>query len=157
PFSVSGILADYPDNSSITYDLVIRFEHADNYSTKKTAWDHHNHDVYVQLPQGSSAAAFEKKLPPFIKQYFADAIDKLKRDGAVAAPDGSFIQLHLQPLTDIHTNTIIHSEGNPVSRSYLILLLVIGVLIVTIACINFINLSIGRSFTRSREIGLRKT
>lgn len=157
PFTVAGITADVPDNSSITYDMVIRFENDEDYNRNITSWNNFNHDVYIQLQDGISHTTFEKKLPPFINQHFAKNIQRLKRDGAVAVKDGSLMQLQLQPLAKIHTDTGIRAEGNPIGISYLYLLLIIGLLIITIACINFINLSIGRSFTRSHEIGLRKT
>ena len=70
---------------------------------------------------------------------------------------GSYIQLKTLPLLDMHTSSTIIGEGGPINKSYLYLLFVIGSLILVIACINFINLSIGRSFTRTHEIGLRKT
>ena len=157
PFFVSGILAEMPDNSSITYELIVRFENNENYSKSLARWDNSNHDVYVQVAEGTKSEQFERKLLPFINQNFKEDIEKLKRDGAVPAEDGSYIQLKLQPLLKIHTDNSMNVEGAAISKGYLYMLLVIGLLIVTIACINFINLSIGRSFTRSREIGLRKT
>ncbi len=156
-FTVTGIVEDYPQNSSITYDAVIRFENNENYQSTGTTWDHRNHDVYVQLKDGTNAATFEKRTAPLISQNFTEEIDELKKGGAHPGKDGSFVQLKLQPLTDVHTNTDIVVEGNSISKKYLYLLLTIGILIILIACINFINLSIGRSFTRSHEIGLRKT
>ncbi len=117
-----------------------------------TRWDSFNHDVYVQLQDGVTPPALQNKLLPFINQHFAEDIQHLKRDGAVAAKDGSVMQLHFQPLAAIHTDTEVQAEGSTISRSYLYMLLIIGCLIIIIACINFINLSIGRSFIRSHEI-----
>ncbi|MCW3107407.1 MAG: MacB-like core protein, partial [Segetibacter sp.] len=157
PFVVSAILAEFPDNSSIHYDLIIRFENNDYYNTSLTRWDNTYHDIYVQVAEGTKSEQFEKKLLPFVSQNLKEDIEKLKRDGAVPAKDGSYIELKLQPFLKIHTDNSIDAEGSSISKGDLYMLLVIGLLIVTIACINFINLSIGRSFTRGREIGLRKT
>ncbi|MGB8192537.1 MAG: ABC transporter permease [Chitinophagaceae bacterium] len=156
PFLVSGIVEDYPDNSSIIYDLVIRFENTPEYKASADRWDSFNHEVYIQLKDGVTDALFQKKTQPLIAQSLAEDIEDLKRDGATPFKDGSYIQLKTLPLTDIHTSSTINGEGRPINKSYLYLLLAIGCLILVIACINFINLSIGRSFTRTNEIGLRK-
>jgi putative ABC transport system permease protein len=157
PFTVTGVTEDLPDNSSIAYDAVIRFEQDGEYASNTSRWDNWNHDVYLQLQDGVKASDLEKKTASLISANFQEDIDHLKRDGALPFPDGSYMQLHLQPLSDIHTDTKISAEGGAISRSYLYLLLTVGCLILLIACINFINLSIGRAFTRTHEIGLRKT
>ncbi|WP_121355028.1 ABC transporter permease [Flavisolibacter nicotianae] len=157
PFTVTGVTADIPENSSITFDMVGRFETDENYNARINDWESWNHNAYVQLKQGASPDALVKKTAAFFDQYFKEDYNGLKRDGAKPAADGSYIQLGLLPLKDMHTETAMLVEGGNVSRSYLYLLLAIGVLILLIACINFINLTIGRSFTRSHEIGLRKT
>lgn len=157
PFQVSGIVENYPDNTSIFYDLVVRFENIPDYKSSADRWDNFNHETYVQLKDGVSSDAFERKTKPLVSQSLAEDIEGLKRDGAAPFKDGSYIQLKTLPLLSMHTTPAISGEGGSINRSYLYLLLVIGCLILVIACINFINLSIGRSFTRTHEIGLRKT
>jgi putative ABC transport system permease protein len=156
PFTVSAVADDFPDNSSFKYDVLTRFENLSFYKQVNTVWDSRFHDVYVQLNNNVSKKSFEAKLPPFIHQHFAEEVSHLQRDGAHPDKGGEYIRLALQPLTDIHTNTEI-GGGDSINKSFLYLLGSIAFLIITIACINFINLSIGKSFTRSKEIGLRKT
>lgn len=157
PFIVSGITADVPSNSSIVYDMVIRFENNESYEQIKTSWDSWNHSAYLQLKDGVAPVQFAEKVTPFFPRYFTQDIASLKRDGAKPAADGSYMQLGLLPLSDIHTSSEMRVEGSGIAKGYLYLLTGIGILILLIACINFINLTIGRSFTRSHEIGLRKT
>ena len=65
--------------------------------------------------------------------------------------------IHLQPLTSIHLNNILPAGNQPVSNpKYSYILASIGILILLVACINFITLSIGRSTTRALEVGVRK-
>ncbi|MBS1975191.1 MAG: ABC transporter permease, partial [Bacteroidetes bacterium] len=156
PFTVSAVTDDFPDNSTFKFDVVTRFENFDFYKQAATAWDSRFHDVYIQLNDKVSGKSFEAKLLSFVNQYFAEDINKLKRDGAHPDKDGQYIRLALQPLLDMHTNPEINS-GDSINKSFLYLLASVAFLIIAIACINFINLSIGKSFTRSKEIGLRKT
>jgi putative ABC transport system permease protein len=158
PFTVSAVADDFPDNSSIFYDVVIRFENLSFYQQVTAEWGARFHDVFIQLNNNVTQKNFEAKLSSFINHYLSEDVNRLKRDGVHPAKDGSLIKLALQPLLDIHTNTEIQSNGaDSINKSYLYLLAAIGFLILAIACINFINLSIGKSFTRSKEIGLRKT
>ncbi|HEU4903440.1 MAG TPA: ABC transporter permease [Flavisolibacter sp.] len=157
PFTVTAIAENLPENSSISFDMAARFENAPIYADNKTEWENWNHSAYVQLKEGASPDALVKKTGSFFSQYFAEDIQNLKRDGVKPGPDGSYIQLGLLPLSRMHTEPDLLLEGGNVSRTYLYLLLAIGGFILLIACINFINLTIGRSFTRSHEIGLRKT
>ncbi len=156
PFTVSAVASDFPDNSTMTYDAVVRFENIDFYEKVRTEWGSRFHNAFIQLDDHVSRKSFEGKLNVFVNQNLAEEIKHLKRDGVHAASDGSLIKLSLQPLLDVHTNTEI-GGGDSINKSFLYLLAAIGFLIIAIACINFINLSIGRSFTRSKEIGLRKT
>ncbi len=156
-FTVTGVLADIPHNSSIQLDALVRFDQLPGYAESANTWDNWNHQVYVQLRQDVNAAGFGLKTKPFMERHFAESIDRLKRDGAQPNADGNYMFVELYTLAGLHTDTVVGSEGSSVNASYLYLLLTVGILIVLIACINFVNLSIGRSFTRTREIGLRKT
>jgi putative ABC transport system permease protein len=63
----------------------------------------------------------------------------------------------LQQLTDIHLNNNLPAANQPVSDpKYSYILATVGILILLIACINFVTLSIGRSTTRALEVGVRK-
>jgi len=157
PFTISAIAAGAPDNSSIKFDAIIRFEHQEDYLRHIDDWGTRFHDEYIQLNNSIKKDAFEKKLAPFVDQNFAEDIRNLKANGAKPDKEGAYFKLQLQPLLAMHTDTSVRAEGTSLSKNYLYLLLTIAILIISIACINFINLSIGRSFTRTREIGLRKT
>jgi ABC-type antimicrobial peptide transport system permease subunit len=158
PLTVSAVTDDIPDNSSIRYNMVVRFENLSYYNQVSTIWDSRFHDVFIQLNPGSDPKIFQSKLPVFVNRYLAENIKRMKRDGIQPAKDGSYLSLQLQPLSDIHTNTEIPVESSSsIKKSYLYLLTVVALLILFIACINFVNLSIGRSLTRTKEIGLRKT
>jgi len=70
--------------------------------------------------------------------------------------EGGFL-IHLQPMTGIHLNTVLPAGNEPTSNpKYSYILATIGILILLVACINFITLSIGRSATRAMEVGVRK-
>jgi ABC-type antimicrobial peptide transport system permease subunit len=157
PFTVSAIAVNPPENSSITFDMITRFENVEIYNDNQTEWDNWNHSAYIQLKPGVTAEQFARKTNPFFNVHFAGDIAALKRDGAKPAADGSYMSLGLLSLKNLHTETDVAVEGGSISKNYLYLLLAIAILILLIASINFINLSIGRSFTRSHEIGLRKT
>lgn len=156
-FTVTGVVADPPENSSIRFDALLRFDQAPDYQQVATSWSNWNHEVYAQLREGVSGAALSQKTPAFMARYFAEDIERLQRDGAAPDAAGHLMRAGFQPLSDVHTNPELGGGGRAISKSYLYLLLTVGVLIIVIACINFVNLSIGRSFTRIREIGLRKT
>lgn len=157
PFTVSAVTQNMPANSSINYDMVARFENSEIYRENIVQWNNWNHSAYVQLKNDVSPEQFAKKVNAFYKAHFQEDINSLVRDGAKPAPDGSYMQLGLVPLTEVHVTNDLPMDGGGISKPYLYILLAIGAVILLIACINFVNLSMGRSFTRSHEIGLRKT
>jgi putative ABC transport system permease protein len=152
---VSAVLKDQPLNSSFKFDILTRFENHPGYKENFERWDNSNHDVFLQLNKAVTQASMEKSLPAFSHKYMADKIKELKRDGAHPDADGQYVRLRLLPLNDLHFSEITNT-GAGVNRFYPYLLLIISGFILFIACVNFINLSLARSFTRAREIGLRK-
>jgi putative ABC transport system permease protein len=154
-FTISAVVKDFPDNSSLKFDVLCRFENVPGYAKEKDDWNSSTHEVFVQLAGQATVEAFEKRSRPFISKYFASSIRDLKRDGAPPTKEGDLIQLRLIPFTDIHFNSI-SSTGGAMSIYFPYMLLLIAAFIVFIACVNFINLAIARAFSRAREIGMRK-
>ena len=107
--------------------------------------------TFVMLSPNANINSVEAKMQ---KTYETDAADLIKKDKNPAETEFKYI---LQPLTDIHLNKEIPNQlsdaSNPV---YSYILSGIALLILLIACINFINLTVARSLSRAKEIGIRK-
>jgi putative ABC transport system permease protein len=154
-FRVTAIAKDFPDNSSFTFDVLTRFENFGGYQQNTAEWENMNHEVFIQLNEHATQAAFEKRVPKFSHTHFRNLLDNLKRDGAKPDADGELLRLRLIPFPEVHFNNI-SNQGRGVDKFYLYILLSISAFIIFIASVNFVNLSLARSFTRAKEIGIRK-
>ncbi len=155
-YIVTGVLADPPYNSSIQYDALVRIENLSGYRDQMGKWDNYSHRVFVKLAPGTSKEAFEKRLKSFVSKYFPATLEELKSKGAKPDPRGDLFAVRLQQIADVHFDREV-SDGKGAPLGLIYMLVGIAVFVLLIACINFINLSIARSFTRAREVGVRKT
>jgi putative ABC transport system permease protein len=119
-----------------------------DYVLKNTTWAGNNFlYAYLKLRPNANAVSLERKLPAFLNKY----------GGAQLKEIGMKKELHLQPVTAIHTTSGYEVEyGKTVSPSFLYILVLIAILIQVIACINFMNLSTARASKRAKEVGVRK-
>ncbi len=155
-YIVTGIIADAPLNSTLRFDAFVRIENQPAYQDSKDRWDNTNHTVFVKIAATGSQQTAEQRLKPFSQTYFRTAIDDLKKMGARPDERGELFSIRLQPLVDVHFDTGA-AQGAGSSRMYVYTLLLIGLFILAIAAINFVNLTLARSFTRAREVGVRKS
>jgi hypothetical protein len=154
-FIVGGVIATPPSTSSLELSIIARFEYFAPYKEGKNRWNSWSHDVFVQLRNGVDAVALEPKLAAFAERHYAEDIADRKQAGVKPSPRGKYVEPRLQPITDLHFNTEI--EPTDSARAFVLALAGVGVFIMLIACINFVNLSIARSVTRAKEVGVRKT
>ena len=156
PFTVRAVSADEPEQSSISYDIALPFEKNPEYEETKERWNAQYHDVFLQLKEHVSAKMFEENSRSFTNQHYEGAIESLKRDGALPNVNGDFLQLGLLPITDMRF--VNYNKGYvEISRGKVYMVLGVALLILFIACVNFVNMSIAKSAQRLREIGMRKT
>ncbi|GAB4047292.1 ABC transporter permease [Spirosoma litoris] len=155
-FTVTGVLSNAPKNSTFEYDALIRSENAGDYQEFKSRWDHGNHDVYVKVKAGTDEQTLQRRTQAFMNKYFAKDIKERQEQGYPKNQLGFQQSLLLQPMLDVHFDTVT-THGSGISRAYVYTLLLIGLFILAIACINFINLTIAQSLSRAREVGVRKS
>jgi putative ABC transport system permease protein len=148
-FKIAGVFQDIPANSHFTMDIVAPFETmAKIHENDITQWGNNSYYTYILLEDGADPRALEAKLPAFIKKF---AGDDDRRHGEQPS---RFI---VQPLTAIHLHSRANFEISPVGDSRFVLLFAsIAVLVLVIACVNYMNLAMARSLKRAREVGLRK-
>ena len=144
-FHVTGVFQDIPQNSHFSMDFLIPFRiYADLRQNDLTQW-HPNWFCYTycRLQEGTDAKAFEAKLASIIKKY--------------EEPVDQNMKLRLQPLSRIHLfSNVGHEIGRNNDIKSILIASAIGLAMLIIACINYVNLSTTRSIQRCREIGVRK-
>ncbi|MDB5134789.1 MAG: FtsX-like permease family protein [Mucilaginibacter sp.] len=149
-FKVTGVVDESLGKTQIQANLFITMNSGGigEYVRTNTMWAGNNFtNSFVRLRSDASAATLEQKLPAFLNKYGADQMKQM----------GMSKQLHLQPLTSMHTTSTYDIESwKTVSPSFLYILILIAVLIQIIACINFMNLSTARASKRAKEVGVRK-
>jgi len=153
---VTGVVENPPDNSSLKFDFVMHITKHPQYERNLTRWTNFNGSVYVLLKEGAESKALESKFPAFVTKYWGDMRKKDQERGTMAKRDDALL-LRLQPIAAIHLDTSVGSSHEPVSNPmYAMILAGIAALVLAIACINFITLTLGRSTSRAREVGVRK-
>ena len=155
-FSITGVAANLPNNSSLQFEVAISFENYDNIYLGGNNWGGRT-STYVLLHENQDPATFETALEPFVDTQFSSYKEALTNNERLAENDETF-KMHLQPLSRLHQEPEVWApyEVNPHDPLYSYVLGGIGLLILLIACINFMTLSIGLSESRAREVGMRK-
>ena len=155
PFKVTGVFKDVPENSNLKFDMLTSFQVlqftifklVDPGKYLDNTWIWPEFYTYVQLAPGTDPRKLESQLPAFVDRHLGDEMKKL--DYAC--------QFHLQPIRDIHLKSDYSREAETNgSEKEVYFLSIIGVFILVIAWINYINLSTAKSVERAREVGLRK-
>ncbi|MES2132452.1 MAG: FtsX-like permease family protein, partial [Bacteroidota bacterium] len=153
---VSSVAADSPKNSSVTFNILARPELNPDFENQKNNWTNQHHEVFIKIAPGATQQQVEQKLQYVINKYNPGDTTFLKNKGYKPDANGAYSSTRLLPLSENHFNESIGSGSNVVSRSYIYTLLLISFFILAIACFNFINLNIAQSFTRVKEVGVRK-
>ncbi|MCB0599110.1 MAG: ABC transporter permease [Lewinellaceae bacterium] len=151
---VTGVVQDKPYTSSLNYEMITRYENAPDYLEGADNWNNFNHALFLQLKEEQTPQAVEQQLAPITQKYFSNDIERIEQEGASAPDGGPVLRLKLQPLHELHFDRDVSKDG--ISRAFPIGLLIGAFFILGIACINFINLTLGSSITRAREVGVRK-
>lgn len=152
PLVVTGVIEDVPSNTHFQFQVLVSFRAVEQQlgeTFMTTNFGSNNYYTYVKLKEGVDIREFESQLPGLIDSQFA------------AAPRGQlasqFNILHVWPITSIHLQSNLDSEiGTNSDIAYVWIYTIVGLFILAIACINFMNLSTARYGDRMKEIGMRK-
>jgi ABC-type antimicrobial peptide transport system permease subunit/AraC-like DNA-binding protein len=145
---VTGLMKDAPLNSTLQFQFFLpySFIEATDPGAKKerTNWQSYSTPEYVELQSGADAEAFKNKIKDIVWNHAQDKSTK--------------IGVFLQPAKNWHLLTQF-KDGKPVDGviEYVRMFGIIGILVLVIACINFVNLSTARAEKRAREVGVRKS
>jgi putative ABC transport system permease protein len=144
-FVVQAVLADVPTNSHFHFDFLLPFEvHARTQPDLQQALGAFNYYLYLALTPSAQAPAIENKLAGLLARNMGEEWVAQLRP-------------YLQSLTAIHLHSDLRGEFEPNgSIAQVYILSAIAVLILLVACINFMNLATARASTRAKEIGMRK-
>ncbi|MGK7370712.1 MAG: ABC transporter permease [Candidatus Halalkalibacterium sp. M3_1C_030] len=145
--SVGGILEDPPEYSSISFKVVIPLEFwkkVDRSYERGNNWRTFGQATYVLLAENSNAGMLGGKTKQMIETHLSESI-----------MDGRSIEF--QPIKDIHFDGSVQGGLSTTANVNLIYIsAAIAILILVIACINFMSISVGHSARRAREVGMRK-
>jgi putative ABC transport system permease protein len=146
-FTVTGVLADVPENSQLQFDGLFSFNTVYR-PDWMTWWGGNWLDTYFELAPHTDVAALEKKFPAYLKKH-------MQGDG------WKYYELFLLPLKDVHSHAadigLDYLNYQKFDKNYTNIFSAIALIVLLIACINFMNLSTARSAERAKEVGIRKS
>jgi putative ABC transport system permease protein len=152
--TVTGVAKNFPANSSLQYDMVIPIEAAKDYRQRIDAGlNSFNEPLILKLKAGTNLQLFRQKLDAFGKNYFKPLV-------AVAQshdPKNKVADMHLflRPFAEAHYNQAYWGHYTDLKNIYQLVTLTIVILF--IACLNYILLSLTSTISRSQDVGVRKT
>jgi putative ABC transport system permease protein len=136
---VTGVIKDVPPNAHFHFDFLVSFRQLQGNPDQN--WGGYNYYTYVKVKEGTNMTAFTKKIQALYER----------------SQEERFSVFYTQPLTDIHLTSHLKWELEPNGdKTYVYIFSLIGLFILLIAAINYINLSTAKSAVRAKEIGIRK-
>jgi putative ABC transport system permease protein len=157
-YQITGVFKDYPHNSHLVIDYLVSYPTlqkiinsawGDTTNATETSFGWYDFYTYIQLKEGASLQQFASKVPAFTDKYI--------NSQEWYQNNNNRGEIHLLPITDIHLKSNYNQEaevnGNGQAIGFLFL---VGLFIIGIAWVNYINLATARSVERAKEVGVRK-
>jgi len=152
-YEITGVFEDVPANSHLQFSYLTTFESIakmvqDRYNYPAEAFlsslDAWNYSTYFYIPNESDITGLAKRID---KKFTEARKETFKEDGV-----GDW----LQPVSEIHFTKGVKGDSANGDMSYVYIFSAVALMILLIACFNFMNLSTARAMKRSKEVGLRK-
>ena len=140
PTRITGVIEDVPENSHLTFNALRSMPL--NYGGD---WDNLSIYTYILLRKNAGIRQLRADMPAFVTKYLTQNSQDIH------------FTLELQPLTSIHLHSHLSYElGENHDIKYIYILSIVGLLILIIAFINYINITTARASVRLREVAVRK-
>ncbi|WP_420387614.1 ABC transporter permease [Roseivirga sp.] len=146
-FQVQAVFEDMPENTHFSedrwsgFDMLISMETLDLFTQNRASWTSINNPAYLRLAPGASEEVVNEKLNELVVKNHGKEI---------------WYEHYLQPVSDIHLNTRQSGIDSAGDIQQLRLFSLIGIIILIIACINYVNLTTAQATVRLKEVGVRK-
>ena len=155
-YTVSGVFGQVPENTHFRVEVISSF--MTNPRSRSEQWLANSFSTYVMLNPNTDPADVDAAIPAMLAKYVGPELESYM---GVSLEEffeqGNRYNLYLLPITDIHLNPDIQQQFARVSDpKYLYIFGSIAILIILIACINYMNLSTAQAARRAREVGLKK-
>jgi len=152
PWKVTGVIKDVPENTHLKFDILLsrlvdREWVMENGQLKSEAFWNPDVFTYLLFPENYDTRDFYAKFPTIFNKYFKSFGDQV---------GGKYTPI-LEPLASIHFHSDLQGDEPHGNITYLYAFTGIGVFIILLACINYMNLSTAKSVNRASEIAMKKT
>jgi putative ABC transport system permease protein len=140
-YQVTGIMQDLPNNTEFKFDYLVSLAGGEQYYSAGNTWSNNTYQTYIELKPGVDVEKFGKKIADINKRH----------------DNSTNSETFLHPITKWHLySSFENSKATGGLIDVVQLVGVIALLILLVACINFMNLSTARSEKRAKEVGVRK-
>jgi putative ABC transport system permease protein len=144
-YTITGVMEDFPSNSHLEFGLLASFK--SHRHGKTPAWSPSNYYTYAKLRENSAPESVESKLVQMVDKYFGEDM----------ASYGFSTRFFIQPVSSIHLGGNALKSIKPTSdRKYSYIFAWVGILLIVIGVINYVNLATAEATERNKEVGLRK-
>lgn len=144
-YLVTGVMQDFPSNSHIDFDFLASFK--THKHGRNPEWSPSNYYSYVKFQEGHNLSEVKSKIDQLSDKYFGEAMKAY----------GFTTSFHLQPVATIHVSDNALSTIKPtIDIRYLYIFGLVGILLIFIGIINYVNLATAEATERNKEVGLRK-
>lgn len=155
-YTVTGVSRNVPDQSHLTYDFLLSMSsRPDHYNDR---WFSNNYYTYVRLEEAGDIADVRASIPAVVRAHVGPLLPEvmgITYDEMVES--GGQFGYRFTPVTDIYLHSDMEGELLPGGNvRYLYFMGGMGILILLIACINFINMTTAQSHSRAKEVAVRK-
>ena len=147
-FTVTGVIRDLPETSSLKFSYLTGLQSNSFYQQEleQASWHSNVCHTFLKVSENANPASLETSL-----QHMFDGFS---RENDNYPFDATY---YIQPLNALHLETNINGDiGLKGNSTYVKLFSLVAILVLLLACINYINLAIARSIKRTKEVGLRK-
>ena len=159
PLKITGVIRDMPEQSQFHFSFIRPIREAYTFNDPgDNNWISNAYYTYILAQPGTTRAEVQKDVDEVVNLHIGPALQEMfHTSGADLEKAGNHFRCRIFPLTDVHLHSNKSGELEANSNiQFVYIFSVIAVLILLIACVNFMNLSTARSANRAKEVGIRK-